>query len=271
MRPTGIAAPGDDPGPQPGSARTEEEALEGVIRFTLAGEPVTLRTLSWEESDEWLGLVAQETAGTDVSEGDATADFRVFLTQSSAAALRLVTAYDRDGLLGGETGIKARGATKREIRSALEVMVAAEDPFGEDAVRSVVAAFGEPSRTLWRTVAMVIAESGFLRALSIVGHIGRSASATRHSGEDGPESSSSSDGPTPITRTRRTKPRQPSGSSAPSPTATPASPSRTTGASARPRSRAASRGGAAATTLPASGPTSRDSGSPRAGRARTGR
>jgi hypothetical protein len=219
--------------------RTEEEALERRVLLTL-GTPVGLRTLSWSESDAWLSLVAEEAAGTDVSEGDAPADFRVFLTASSAAALRLVAAYDVAGVLGGVEGIKERGATKRQVREALEVLVQAEDPFGEDAVRSVVAAFGEPSRTLWRTVAMVVAEAGFLRALWTTGLGARTGSDMPTSGDAGPASSSSSDGPTPITARRPRKPSAPSTSSVASRKAISGRTSRTTGASASERTSAGS-------------------------------
>lgn len=180
--------------------RTEEDALERRVLLTLGGVPHRLRTLSWEESDEWLAQLGIEVAGSDLGEGEP--DLSAFLRASSAAALRLVAAYDREGVLGGEDGIKALGATKREVREALEVLVAAEDPFGEDAVRSVVAAFGEPSRFLWRRVAMVVAEAGFLRELWTAGLRGRDSDGPT-SDVTGAESSSSSAGPTPITTTPR--------------------------------------------------------------------
>lgn len=186
--------------------RTEEDGLDAILLIRLGSEVHELRTLTIVESDEWLAQVSVELARVDLPaigqpiEGEPDAALARFLTESSAAALRLVAAYDRDGVLGGEEAIRAV-ARKRDIRVALERMVEAEDPFGEDAVRSVATAFGAPSRSLWRMTAAFVAAS--LLATSTAGPAAVTASDGETSDDAGPGSSSSSDGPTPITMKRR--------------------------------------------------------------------
>lgn len=190
--------------------RTEEDALGRVLLLRLGGREAAVRTLTIEESDAWLGRVAEEVAALEVPDrpdpdGTFAGAATGFLTRPSSVALRLLAAYDLDGALGGEEGIRATGATKRELRAALEATVGAEDPFGEAAARSVAAAFGEPSRSLWAMV-LGMAIAGSVRATSTDGPSSGSDSGGRRSGGRGAGSSSSSDGPTPI-GTRRTRRR----------------------------------------------------------------
>ena len=126
-------------------ARTEEDALDGVLHLTLGGQPVELRVLTIAESDVWLDLLASTLSGLDIPESqDAAGDIRSYFTASSEAAIGLVEAYDVDKKLGDLRST----AHKREIPIALERMIEAEDPFGEAAAHSVAVAFGAPSRFL---------------------------------------------------------------------------------------------------------------------------
>lgn len=178
--------------------RTEELALSGLLPLTIGGQPVELRTLTIEESDRWLGQLAADLAALEVpiSEHDGMAMLTGFLTSSAGAALRLIAAYDVEGVLGGIDAVRAK-ASKRELKAALEQMVTAEDPFGEDGARSVAAAFGAPSRLLRLGMSAALDEmAASLREPSMSGPSPGMASATHGSGESGPASSSSSAGPT---------------------------------------------------------------------------
>lgn len=187
------------------SERNEQDALDGILLVRLGGEVHQVRTLFVEESDTWLGKVAAEVAAADLpevghmEERPAAEAFAHFLTEAAESAVRLIADYDIDGVLGGEAAIRGR-AKKRDLRVAIERMVEAEDPFGEDAVRSVAAAFGAPSRSLWMMVSQIVGVAASLQGLSTDGDSSDTASDGETSDEAGPANSSSSDGPIPITK-----------------------------------------------------------------------
>ena len=135
--------------------RTEADALRQVLRLTVGGEPVELRTLTIDESDAWLRRL---TGAVDVelpeTEGDADT-LAQLLSLPARAALELVTAYDVDGVLGDAESLRTR-MTKRELHAALEAMAGAEDPFGEGAARLADEVCGAPSRFLATMTRLVI-------------------------------------------------------------------------------------------------------------------
>ena len=177
--------------------RTEGAALRGVLTLTLGGEPVTLRTLTLDESDVWLGLYADALEHVDLSPAAVGSAF----TAPAALMVDLVLAYDLEGTI--PHGIRQK-ATKLELKTALEAMVAAEDPFGEDVARSVAAGFGAPSRLLTRGLASLLNEDTLLLLASLTaGQGANGASATPTSDGRGAASSSSSAGTTRRT-TKRT-------------------------------------------------------------------
>lgn len=176
--------------------RTEDLALRGVLPLTIGGDPVELRTLTLDESDEWLDLLSEKLVAVELPSDSGEAAVRGALSAPAASARELVAAYDVD-----DTIPDIGKATKREIKAALDAMVESEDPFGEGVARSVGAAFGAPSQLLAEMVAAVLATSP-AQAASTTGPLPDTASVTGTSGPDGPASSSSSDGPTPMTPKR---------------------------------------------------------------------
>ena len=177
--------------------RTEDAALRGILTVSMGGQPYQLRTLTIDESDDWLGKLATGLSSVELPEGaDGTAAMRALLTASSAAVASLVAAYDLDGILGGLAVIRGR-MSKRELRAALDAMVTAEDPFGEDAARSVAEVFGAPSRFLAAGMRMVMAQIASPLAASTNGRSRATASTSDASAANGAASSSSSDGRTP--------------------------------------------------------------------------
>jgi hypothetical protein len=135
--------------------RTEAEALAQVLTISVGGEPVTLRTLTIDESDAWLRRL---TGAVDVELGEAEGDADTLarmLALPATAALDLVAAYDVDSVLGEPASLRAR-MTKRELHGALEAMADAEDPFGEGAARLAAEVFGAPSRFLATMTSLVL-------------------------------------------------------------------------------------------------------------------
>lgn len=182
--------------------RTEDAALRGVLTLTLGGEEVGLRTLTLDESDEWLDLLAQHLSDIELPSTDGTVAIKGALTAPAASAAVLLAAYDRDATLGGLEAIRAK-ASKRELKTALELMVSAEDPFGEGVALSVAEAYGAPSRLLAHVLTMVLDEAKWpSQAASMTGASSATASDTRRSASGGRGSSSSSGGPTPIRQKR---------------------------------------------------------------------
>jgi hypothetical protein len=178
--------------------RTEDAALSRILPLTVGGEPVELRTLTIDESDIWLGKVADAMARIDIPPGASQDILQGLLSMASSEAIDLVLAYDMDGTLGGAESFRAR-ATKREVHHALEVMLSAEDPFGEGTGRSVAVAFGAPSRLLRAGAAITLeAMVASLRGRSTSGRSADTASIGDASAESGAGNNSSSDGSTPI-------------------------------------------------------------------------
>jgi hypothetical protein len=177
--------------------RTEDAALSRILPLTVGGEPIELRTLTIDESDVWLGKVADAMARIDIPPGASQDILQGLLSMASSEAIDLVLAYDVDDTLGGAESFHAR-ATKREVHHALEVMLSAEDPFGEGTGRSVAVVFGAPSRLLRAGAAITLeAMVASLRARSTSGRSVDTASTGDGSAESGPANSSSSDGSTP--------------------------------------------------------------------------
>jgi hypothetical protein len=135
--------------------RTEADALAQVLTVSVGGEAVELRTLTIDESDAWLRRL---TGAVDIAlpdaEGDADTLARM-LALPAQAALDLVAAYDKDGVLGDTEALRTR-MTKRELHEALEAMADAEDPFGEGAARLAAEVFGAPSRFLAAMTQLVL-------------------------------------------------------------------------------------------------------------------
>jgi hypothetical protein len=161
----------------------------------MGGQPYELRTLTLDESDEWLGKVAAAMSAIEIpDEVSWLGDIAALLTTSATAVAGLVAEYDRDGVLGGLDVIRAR-MTKRELKAAMDAMVTAEDPFGTDVARSVATGFGAPSQTLAFGIERVAVASQL--AISMNGRSARSGSTIDGSAASGAASSSSSAGPTP--------------------------------------------------------------------------
>lgn len=142
--------------------RTEEDGLAARLNISVGGEPVTLRTLNLNESEDWLkrlddvGKVEGNSIPVDV-------------------ALDLALAYDIDGVL---TDARTR-FTKRELFDALNQMASAEDPFALDA-RSMVGASG-----LFRNLSplLYLVANRSLQASSTNGASQSGASTRRRSGK----------------------------------------------------------------------------------------
>lgn len=187
--------------------RTEEAGLAGLLDITMGGRVYTLPALTIEQSDQWLDRLGAAMADAEVLDGDSGADtLRTLLRHAAETALELVVAYDTTGVLGGADEIRRR-ATKRELSEALEMMVKVEDPFGEGGQRLVAAAFGYPARLAAERLELVTEPMlRLVRSLSTPSEPGDSTTPGT-SDPDGPESSSSSTGPTPSigtsTATRR--------------------------------------------------------------------
>lgn len=178
--------------------RNEDVALRGILPLIIGGKAVELRTLTLDESDEWLGRLAEELAAVGIEDTDQGADLlRAVYTASSAAVARLVVAYDVDGKLGGLEALRSR-ATKVELKQALDRMVGAEDPFGEAAAHSAAEGFGAASTLLAQGMRAVVAEQMWSAlADSTTGPSNGTASDTARSVPVGARSNSSSGGTTP--------------------------------------------------------------------------
>lgn len=173
--------------------RTEDAALRGVLHITIGGESVQLRTLTLDESDEWLDMLADHLSAIELPDTGGQEAIKGALTMPAQSARGLVAAYDLDH------AIEDIGkASKRELKEAFEQMVSAEDPFGEGVARSVAAAYGAPARIMAEMLAYVLNQP--LPVPSTTGPSSDTVSPTAPSGGSGPASSSSSAGPTPIRR-----------------------------------------------------------------------
>lgn len=137
--------------------RTEELGLAARLPIVIGGQPVALRTLNLDESEEWQGKLAAAVAEFDLpSSADPTALFTAIARQPTRIMLALVEGYDVDHALGAN--LRQR-FTQRELYAALKQMVSAEAPFVEDA-RSVAEAFGPQLRMLaWQLLARLGAPS----------------------------------------------------------------------------------------------------------------
>jgi hypothetical protein len=177
--------------------RTEEDALAGVLLLKVGGEPVVLRVLSIEESDDWQRRLGAAVAALDVpGEGDGMAMFNHMLIAGSDAKLEMVLAYDVDHKLGSREDIRKR-MTKAELAAAFEAILDAENPKEEAANRSVAEAFGRPQ--LLMRVGLEMAQSEvetFLRARSLSGRSPTGDSTPQLSVIASPENGSSSSGAT---------------------------------------------------------------------------
>lgn len=181
--------------------RTEDLALRRVLPIAMGGARYELRTLTIDESDAWLRLVAERLAAIedDLFKDSGVDSIAALLTASSRTVVGLVAAYDLEDTLGGEAAIRGR-MSKPELRAAMDAMVTAEDPFGEAVARSVAEGFGVPSRFLASGMRMVLAETALSQlASSTTGLSEAMGSTTALSALPGAASSSSSAG-----RTRRT-------------------------------------------------------------------
>lgn len=183
--------------------RTEGLALSRVLPLLVGGQTVQLRTLSIDESDAWLGLVAARLASVDLDQTLAASEsIAELMTWSSSAVVGLVAAYDLDGTLGGIEAIRST-MSKGELKAAMDAMVTAEDPFGEAVARSVVETLGLPSRFLATFTRMEVTRAiASQLASSTTGPSAPTDSTIGPSEPVGVASSSTSDG-----RTRNAKRR----------------------------------------------------------------
>lgn len=176
--------------------RTEDAALRGVLHITIGGEPVELRTLTLDESDEWLDLLASHLSAIEIPSESGEAAIKGALTAPAGSARVLVEAYDRDGTIP-DIG----KAHKRELKAALEEMVMAEDPFGEGIAHSVAQAYGAPAKVVAQVLSYVLAMPPQPEPQT-TGRSNGTGSITAPSAAPGAASSSSSGGPTPKTHKR---------------------------------------------------------------------
>jgi hypothetical protein len=171
-------------------------ALRHILTISVGGERVELRTLTLAESDAWLLALADATTEALPSAPDgAKMQAADLLTIGSRLALRLVEAYDVDGVLGD----RIDSMSKMEVKAALDAMAEAEDPFGEGASRLVVAVYGPASTLLGRATSKLLEARGLgpPREKSPRGASARGGSTTTGtSTPPGPASSSSSSTPT---------------------------------------------------------------------------
>lgn len=176
--------------------RTEDVALRGILPITIGGQPVELRTLTLDESDAWLDLLASHLSAIEIPSESGEAAIKGALTAPAGSARVLVEAYDIDGTIP-DIG----KATKREIKDALEQMVSAEDPFGEGIAHSVARAYGAPAQVVAQVLSYVLAMPP-QPGPSTTGASNGTGSTTGPSAGHGAESSSSSGGATHKTHKR---------------------------------------------------------------------
>ena len=176
--------------------RTEGAALSRSLPVVMGGAAFELRTLTIDESDAWLVKVGEALNAIDVPEAGRSDGVSALLTTSSSTVVGLVAAYDLDDILGGDGAIRGR-MSKRELRSNMDAMVTAEDPFGEAVALSVATGFGLPSRFLAAGMRVVLDELMVESAPeSSTGGRSASASTTSASAASGAGNSSSSAGRT---------------------------------------------------------------------------
>lgn len=183
------------------SERTEDLAIRQVLPITVGGETVELRTLTMDESDVWLRLL-METMDRPLGEPSDADGMAKMLATPADAAVDLIVAYDIDGTLGPKEDIRAR-ISKREARSAIEVMAEAEDPFGPGARRLVESVFGGASQFL----AGVLTTVTSVREASLSGVSVDGISNGETSAPDGAASASSSTGSAATSRNGRKRTR----------------------------------------------------------------
>lgn len=129
--------------------RTEELGLAARLPIVVGGQLVELRTLNLEESEVWLGKLAEIAGNFDLPDkADPNAVLAAFAKQPPRAMLEMVQAYDLDEQL--PRNLKQR-FTQAELYNALKTMVRAEAPFLEDA-RSAAEAFGPQLRVMAASV-----------------------------------------------------------------------------------------------------------------------
>lgn len=110
--------------------RSEELGLAGRLPIVVGGQPVDLRTLNLDESDEWQKqFAAFDVAFDSAEEAKRTTD----------AMLELVIAYDVDSRLGPDV---RKRFTRAELYAAFKQMAQAEIPFLADSP-SAARVFGE--------------------------------------------------------------------------------------------------------------------------------
>lgn len=174
--------------------RSEESALAGRLSILVGSEPVELRTLNLDESEEWLGKVGASVAGFDLPTGlNGAETFDVLARTPARLMLELVIAYDVDGVFPERAELRKR-FRQREVYEALRAMVTAEAPFVTD-VRSVVAEFGPAFRA---SVSVLVANlaSRFQPESSTNGRSPRGGSILELSGVGSRSSNSRSSGGT---------------------------------------------------------------------------
>lgn len=177
--------------------RTENDAEAGIVQVRMGGEWFSLPVLTIEQSEEWQAGVGAEIASLDDGldpEQEAAESITTVLRQGSLAMRRIVVAYDRTEVLGGEGSIRQH-MTQRELWEATERILDAEFPFDTTAKRSVAEMFGLPLRAL-EIVTQAVTEEASRRAKYPNGVSPIGASPTPSSDANGRENNSQSAGPT---------------------------------------------------------------------------
>jgi hypothetical protein len=129
------------------TTRTEEDALSGLLRIRVGGQPVELPVLTIEQSEAWLTRVAQLSAGVEVpDDGEPEEQLRILLTAPLETKLDAVLAFDVTGRLGDREHLLRR-MTPIELDVAFDAIALSMDPSGEVS-RLVAAAVGTPTRLL---------------------------------------------------------------------------------------------------------------------------
>lgn len=130
--------------------QTAEDRLSGILRLRFGSVETEVPALPLRPAKKWVDLLAAKLAAIGASPtGDSSALLRL-ANETVDAALDLIVAYDRDGVLGGREWLEDN-ATPWQIRSALEVMREAALPFGDGvellALMALAAKSTEPSST----------------------------------------------------------------------------------------------------------------------------
>jgi hypothetical protein len=111
--------------------RTVDDVLQGIVRLTLGGQPVTLSVLpirdnrAWKDrANNWLGAVLPQLEAPDATRASIIA----FLSGMTEMQLELLYAYDKAGVLP-DRGWVEEHATETELLVALLGVLAAAFPF----------------------------------------------------------------------------------------------------------------------------------------------